>query len=839
MPHTINGIGTWYYGKRRIHTVKDACEFCGKLTSLESYDTTLYFVVVMVPIIPLGQKRILQQCASCQRHRVVNLAQWEAGKALRCEQVLEKLKNDPEDREAITEAINVAVGYQDEPLFDSIVERLAGDRATDAQIQMTLGNGYAYFARWPLAEECYRAALAVEDTDNVREQLAWALLKQDRPDEARPYLEHVLSQKKADMAGSIYYLVKGYQAQGRHEEALELMDERDEAFPQWVNLKEYQVQRKTSVRYRNSGKKVASSFLTQGKTGYREGNWTSRAPRWIALLVVVAILGVYIGSAIWIGQSQRVFLVNGTNEQYAVVVQGTEYVLPRSSVTTIHIAEGEVPVGFPDTKLKLEPFQTRIETNFWGRPFRDRAFIINPDQSAIVMEEEAYYAKANPPQPGPPTVHFGRDFYNLPGADYEFVDFPANLTVKGQTQVRKTRVGLMPVAAQEFRLRMLEGLEQSEQIKICRKLLQLDPYATVFLHWLSARLPQQEMMEFLETRLNDVPILVEWHRVFQTLMERTQPQTDLRPRYRQLLADNAGNPDALYLLGRVEPDLDESEKIYRQAAAKKPPSGYALSGIGYRALSEGKFGEAKTWFEKASPVLRDKTVNEQFHREALLANGDYDLLQEKLQREAMQPGIGLAATIQLIRVYAIRGDKINAQQKITEAMGLVSFAEQGQTKKTLEAIVCCCQKDVAGYLTRANALGSFEANFLRGEYQKAGNQPPSQSEDLIDFHGLMYLAGVRTGSKELTDVHWTALLAELNKGARDERRFGELLSGQKQLTKGLAQKLPIQPTNKRVLLAVLAQRHPEQADELLKLAKRLNYQRDAVSLCLSKFLERR
>ncbi len=38
MPTVYNGIGTWYYGKRRIHTGKGTCEFCGSLTTLESYD---------------------------------------------------------------------------------------------------------------------------------------------------------------------------------------------------------------------------------------------------------------------------------------------------------------------------------------------------------------------------------------------------------------------------------------------------------------------------------------------------------------------------------------------------------------------------------------------------------------------------------------------------------------------------------------------------------------------------------------------------------------------------------------------------------------------------------
>src|SRR4051812_16732236 len=58
MPFIINGIGTWYYGKRHIHTYDGTCQFCGQVGPLASYDTTLFFVVVFLPVIPLGRKRI-------------------------------------------------------------------------------------------------------------------------------------------------------------------------------------------------------------------------------------------------------------------------------------------------------------------------------------------------------------------------------------------------------------------------------------------------------------------------------------------------------------------------------------------------------------------------------------------------------------------------------------------------------------------------------------------------------------------------------------------------------------------------------------------------------------
>src|SRR4030095_14096392 len=80
MPYVVNGIGTWHYGRSRVHELKGQCAACGNYGPLASFDTTLYFVVFFVPLIPLGKKRILEQCGACQRHRYMKLADWEKAK---------------------------------------------------------------------------------------------------------------------------------------------------------------------------------------------------------------------------------------------------------------------------------------------------------------------------------------------------------------------------------------------------------------------------------------------------------------------------------------------------------------------------------------------------------------------------------------------------------------------------------------------------------------------------------------------------------------------------------------------------------------------------------------
>ena len=55
MPHVLNGIGTWYYGKGNLTQYRATCVSCGKTGKLSSYDTTKYFAFLMLPIVPLGK----------------------------------------------------------------------------------------------------------------------------------------------------------------------------------------------------------------------------------------------------------------------------------------------------------------------------------------------------------------------------------------------------------------------------------------------------------------------------------------------------------------------------------------------------------------------------------------------------------------------------------------------------------------------------------------------------------------------------------------------------------------------------------------------------------------
>jgi tetratricopeptide (TPR) repeat protein len=845
MPTVVNGIGTWYYGKRRIHRRKGLCSFCKRVGELESYDTTLYFVVVFVPLVPLSHKRVLEVCPTCKRHRVTSLKQWEAQKAQDIASLLDRLQQDPENRETILQALALAIAYQDEALFDKLAGSLASHRLEDPGIQAQLGTAYAYFARHPEAEAAFRASLAVEDDPAVRRQLALTLLKQGRPQDAAPYLQHILDDKLRDQAGLIYLLIEGYQAQGMHAEALQLMDRRDAAFPDLAGVKDLQKQRKLSLKHQQSGKPVRSAYLSESpRAGYHEGSWTSRIPRIVGPILAAGLLCWYLGAALWIGQAREVFLVNGTDRPYTVAVNGTEHRLPPQAATPVRVAEGDVKIESRDPAVPLEPIEGRIETSFFSRPFASHTFAVNPDRLAVLVKEESVYAEVPRPPQRPAELHTGQAFYEFSGLDYEFAPFPATVQAKKGETVTKTRVALYPGLTPEFRLAVVSHLlPPAEQHAYAERLLRFQPDNVLALQWLLSQLPDQEAIAFLEPRLGPQPLLVEWHRAYQQLMEKTHPETDLRPRYRKLAADTKDNPDALYLLARAgDEDPTEAEALLRRTAAGTPTP-YVLHGLAYHALDQGNFDEALRWEEKAYRQAPRNPVLRQGYHMILLAAKRYELLLAELRQE-QSPVQKYLALQEQITVHALQGDKAKVQAAITEALRLAENLQDPHARQMLQAqadvTFACAQGDVAGFLKAAplvQATGPFAPALLEGKLKKAAEALEPEREKAIPQNGLLYLAALRAGDKGLAEAQWQQLLAGLAKSRASWRRMGEILAGRRPLDADLVCRLSILPDQKRILLAVAARRYPAQSAQFLALAERLNFTPDALGLCLRQALK--
>lgn len=846
MPTVVNGIGTWHYGKRRIHRRRGTCPFCHRLADLESYDTTNYFVVAFVPLLPLGSKRVLEACPACQRFRVTPLKKWEQAKARDVAAVLSQLEENPDDRETTLKALGLATTYQDEPLFNKLAAGLAGHRPDDADLQRQLAAGYAYFGRWDQAEAAYRAALVAREDPEVRDQLAVVLLKQGRPDAAREYLRDILPSRNQDRIGLIQLLIEGYQAEGRHQDALDLMAQRDAAFPELASLKEFIKQRKLSEKNLDSGKPIRSTALGDpSRAGSSEGGPGARLARFVGPAVAVALLAWYFGAAVWISHNRTVHLVSGSPKPYAVAVNGVEHQLAPGAELAVAVPEGEVTLEFPGRPLPIAPETVEVSSPFFSRPFARHTFVVNPDRLAVVVWEQRIYSSqpgAAPPAAAP-RPNMGRALYSFEGIDYEFEDFPQQIRGKGSVLTR-SRVSALPPLSPEVRLTAARGLLQpNAHVDTVKRSLLFDPDDSFTFEWLLGHSTPNDALAFVTAGLDVRPPLVLWHRAYQDLTEKTNPGDDLTPRYRKLVEECPGNGDALYLLARVAQDADEADQTLRRAAAAQPPSAYALYAVGYRAVEQGEFDEAVRWMDKAVAVAPSNFMLRKGRCIGLFAAGHYKAIREELHADEQSAESRTTALMDEVRFYAAIGDAAAARAVAGRVGELVPDSERDRARRTLDAIIdttlCCARRDVGGFLRAAARLPDpprFHVALLQGKLADASAALGNDRDQAIAGHALLYLAAGKAGDTNRAESELKALTAELAKGRRYQRQLADVLAGRKPPDVSALRRLPVDPGQKAVLLAAVARRHPESAKELLPLARKFDFNADATSLCLRHLL---
>ena len=224
MPTTVNGIGTHYYG-RKNRTVRTApCHSCKRMGPLESYDTRLWFVVVFIPIIPLGRKRIIDKCSSCTRHYAVNADQYEQNKQLQVSGALDRFRREPSPESALS-VHALLLGFHDREQAAQFRAAVREQFPSDAELFAGVAAQLDHASEFKEAAEFYEAAWKLQpDLPEARAGVAGRKMANGELDEARKLLDYLETPGAGQhyALGPLDVLSGYYQRQGRHEEALSI-----------------------------------------------------------------------------------------------------------------------------------------------------------------------------------------------------------------------------------------------------------------------------------------------------------------------------------------------------------------------------------------------------------------------------------------------------------------------------------------------------------------------------------------------------------------------------------------------------------------------------------------
>ncbi len=846
MPTTVNGIGTTYFGKRNRRQFDGVCQFCHQPVKLENYETWLAFCVIFVPVIPLAKKQVLNYCPSCRRHMVVKFSEWKKMRQEAIERCSAELAANEHDPDAAIKMHSTFDAFQqgdDAARFAEAMLTLFGDVA---RVQFYLGGWYERMGRKADADQCFARALALEPNNlPYKRAVAIGHIEQGNLPRARAMLADFEPRSQAFEPALFIMLAQAHQRQRQHEEALELFKVLMAARPALSGDKTFR-------------KMVRISERAVGQPGSlvpRDPFY--RSPVLWAGAAVLLLLAAFLGGNSYVRRHRTVHLVNGLPVPIVVDVDGGQTItVGGQGHSSLVVAEGPHRAIVREPKVGFEPVEFNLDSNWFLGLFRSPAFVVDPSRSAVVVWQEVVYAApaANAPD-GDSRIHFGEAFVSYPHVDYPFQDFPAQLNMGRSKQLRKTRISLQPGPAENL-VAVLFAAPQlaGDALGFTENHLRATPDNLMLLsgYWALARQQNQfeRCRDFLTARLPDRPVLVNWHRTYQTIQEQLGGQAELVAQYDAWLAADPNNSALLYLRGRCDPDRGAGLRFFERAIAADPQNAfprYARSGV---LLSRGDFAAAK---EAASAACALRPSDPQMKTQLAkirMALGEYDVLEAEARTALNGNPLSIADQDRLLSVL-VAANKLDAAQEAVNTFSVQAATARPQAAPMLTRQVkntlLYLQGDFQGLLTATAppaeadeaALPRYQAQF---ELRQAV-EPPAGIDVLPGEHGgfsllCQALAWAEQGNAAAAAEAKTKAIEQFRAGRGDDRRAAEILAKGDAWTEQDLDPLPLDPTHKCMLLTVMAEGSPDRAAPLLDLAQKLNFERQFPYHFLKRTIER-
>jgi hypothetical protein len=565
-----------------------------------------------------------------------------------------------------------------------------------------------------------------------------------------------------------------------------------------------------------------------------------------AILVLLIAVLVYLGAAVKMGYSRTAWLVNGTGRAYTVTIDGEPHPVAPHEVREISIGEGEHELAFSDTPLPVPPVTVNVDTSFFGRPFSDDAIIINPDQCAILVREQMVYtsdkAKVGREKELPLTVFSGKPLHIIE-TNYPFKKFPEEITVDSHVdEVSKSRLFRYEPAGLDdllsiVRERKLADTPQQYLTYVANYARFAPTETNVIYHYSSIAhaADPQGMVAFLHEAVAARPLLIEWHRAYQSHMEALQPQHDLVAEYRAMLKKEPDEPGLHYLLGRVIDDFDKAKPHFLKAESLGKPIGYGYHAIAYQHLCTADYEPGLTNAAKAVAARPDVERFGITRQMLLFAAGRYGTLLDELERRKPEETSDWDRAALRIR-YEMLLNRTAEAKKASDAMTATLRKQQAEAEvlkawareaKSLHLYYAGKYDEYAEHVAadEKNKNAQFEAALIRGDAAAADAVLQAARGATSGPYLLAYCVAKKAGDKQ-ADALLERACELMAKASRGEKILGEMLQGTKPIDEACVRSEPLIPTLKRIVVTALGLAHPEHKDFCFEFARRLNYDRD-------------
>jgi len=847
MPITYNGVGTHYYGRGNPQSRPGVCPHCHRSVNLVSYDTRLWFVILFIPVIPLGRKRIIDRCPSCSRHYVIDLRKWETAKQLEISGALEKFRSNPAPDTAI-EAHRQLLAYQ-QPAEAAELQKAMGEKFPDnVRVQAYLGAALTHLGKFTDAEPFFARALELRpDLPEARVGVACAHIRAKRLDEARRLVDFL----EKPGAGQLYslspleQLALAYQQAARHTEALALFGRLLEELPaiaQHGGFRKEVKKSEAALNHRTSilpKAKFNLRRLFQRQAGGPAAGSRSISLRTVLIVAgsaaVLIVIGLVCGNEV-VRRHRQLYVANGFGSNLGLEITGIGPVKLARGITAVTLPEGHYQARI--SGAVQEEVSMDIQANYFDRWFDQPVWVLNPGGAAILTFERAVYS--TDPKPISFSYVFGQTFQRFPEITHPFTPLPKTVTLSSHTEEKMlTRLELFRAQPINAFYGLRSAHRQSEAVDLAEWHLRRVPddkemlQAYVTSPTQTNELPRIEA--FLRSGLTNRPVQIEWHRAYQDLHLGQPGAAGLLGAYDELLKADTDNSALLYLRGRLCGDHARGAELFVRAHQADENNPYPIYAMAYDQIAAGNWPGAKPLLDRVVELRpQDQQLRASWNT-ACLALGQFDQAEKEFRSRLQRDPADLKSTVHLCDVLAAQGRRTEAENAIADLARATrsrfpTFAEEA--RRTVQNHFLYSIGDFAGLEKAARAdhspagrtalfLALIEQNRLEEATRVYSVDDVKDPLVLLAVSLAWQMAGNTNEAQQ-----WQApLLKTLHSGGADSLRTAAMLEGRAAPSPSSLADIIVPAPLKAALIADLAVTHPDRRDKLNAAARQLNVER--------------